>query len=505
MRLPFPTHIKLWHSGAFATVLCLFELLEGTPPFFVLFVFVYILLATVAFNLAGGLSTPSGAYVFANASLSLIFVLCAKVLIGEAADVNLRSPMTSIMVYTGGMAGILLAVKLSHWFIPKVAILDRDNLNVDMRQIAIACIASGIIIPTIAGFFYTGAGSLGSALNQFGFFLPLGLMLAVYDQIRSSNGRSSVNIFFILGSLYAILTGAILGTSKQALFTPLAAYLVVCGAMQFRLRIIHIATLSISSFLMLYYMVPYDQIVRNYTHDATTFEVRWDTAMYWLNHLDELRAEYNISNEDVAISRGPHYFSEDRGLLERLGMIGMDDALINITEINGTYGYRPLAVAYGNIVPHFLWKNKPDYDFANVFGHELGLLAYEDFTTSIAFGPSAMAYHMGKWVGVLLIMPVVTLMLFIAVNSTTGTIERSPWTLIFTLYFLHTGPEGDLGEMIIITFLVTGIVIVSVYTARFALPLLGALFFPARHTSIPQRGSAPLPFTASSLPTSDHR
>jgi len=252
-------------------------------------------------------------------------------------------------------------------------------------------------------------------------------------------------------------------------------------------------------------MVPYDQIVRNYTHDATTFEVRWDTAMYWLNHLDELRAEYNISNEDVAISRGPHYFSEDRGLLERLGMIGMDDALINITEINGTYGYRPLAVAYGNIVPHFLWKNKPDYDFANVFGHELGLLAYEDFTTSIAFGPSAMAYHMGKWVGVLLIMPVVTLMLFIAVNSTTGTIERSPWTLIFTLYFLHTGPEGDLGEMIIITFLVTGIVIVSVYTARFALPLLGALFFPARHTSIPQRGSAPLPFTASSLPTSDHR
>lgn len=496
MRIPFPERIKPWHAGIFAVVLCTMEILEGTSLLFTLCVFGYVMLATAAFNLAGGLYRASGAFVFANSLLSLIVALCIKVFIGEPADGNLRDPLTSILVYMVGMGAILVAVVASRFMVPRTALLDRAKIEDDIRQIAVGCVATGILLPLVAAYLNSGQGSLGSALNQFQDFIPLGLVLAIYYEIISSNGRRSMNAIIFIGSVYVVLFGGILSTSKAALFTPLASYIVVCGALRYRLRMVTLIGTSFVCFILFYFLVPYDQIVRVYVQDVSTFGERWDASMYWLEHIQEVRATYNIINVDIALSHGPHFYNEDRGILERFGMIAMDDALINITDINGTYGYQPMIVAVDDLVPHILWQNKPTYSYNNTYGHEIGVLSPDDMTTSISFGPSADAYHMGGWYGVFFLMPLVITVLFIMVDSVAGSIKRSPWGLAYTVFFLHAAPESSLGTCLDNAFISSGILVVTVYLARYILPVIANVFLPEQRRVRILRVPRSLPKTA---------
>ena len=504
MRIPFPERIKPWHAGCFAAILCLFELLEGTHPFFVLCVFAYIMTATVAFNLAGGLTRASGAYILFNALLGILVSLCGKAVLWEPADATLRAPTTTILVYTVSMMVFLFAIAVSRRLLPKVPLLERGDKADDTRQIAVGCLAAGIGLAMMRLYVNTGYGSIGSAINQMAFFVPLGITLAVYDRIRTSGGRSSASITALVGCVYLVTLGGILGTSKQGIFTPLAAYLVACGALRYRFRLLGVATLGMIMFVAVYYMVPYDQVVRNYTRNYTSFSDQIAGARYWLNHMDEVRTEYNFTTEEVANSRGPRYFSEDRGFLERLGMIAMDDALIDITDINGTFGLHPVAVAFENLIPHVIWRNKPDYDFNNTFAHELGLLSYDDLTTGISFGPGADAYHEAGWFGVLLVLPLVMLLLFTLVDSVTGDIRKTPWGLAFTVYFLHAAPEGCMGVCIGLTTIVF-ILVVTVYAARSFLPVIANIFLKERRRvfMVPRAHSFPKA-SALNATTGDH-
>ncbi|MDR3734444.1 MAG: hypothetical protein P4L10_02785 [Acidobacteriaceae bacterium] len=500
MRIPFPERITPWHAGLFAILLCVLEVLQGTQPLFAAFVFIYIMLATLAFNLAGGLYRASGAYVFANAILGLIFSQCAKVFLGEPADLNLRAPMTTILVYTAGMGSILAAVAISRRVRLKVPLLERGHTTDNIRQMAIGCITVGIALSFVLSVIGNDNGSIGAVLNQFVFFLPLGMLLAVYDEIRSSGGRRSVNLFLIIGSLFMILYGGILGTSKQAIFTPLVAYVVVCGALRYKFKLMGLAAMALVTFFMLYYLVPYSQVVRNYTRDLPTYSERIDAANYWLSHIDDVRTEYKANDEDIALDTAPHYYTQDRGFLERLGMVAMDDALIDATDSKGKFGYSPMVIGVLNLVPHFIWPNKPSINVNNVFAHEIGLLSDEDFTTSVSFGPSADAYHEGKWAGVLILMPLVMVTLFIIADSVTGSVRRSPWGFAFLVYFLHLAPEGSLGTCLTVAFTVTGILIVTVFATRYALPLVGSLIFPERRKTVAVRKVSEFPKRAAPPP-----
>jgi hypothetical protein len=501
MRIPFPERITPWHAGCFAAILCTFELLQGTDPLFVLCVFAYIMMATVAFNLAGGLFRPSGAYVMANAVLCLILAQCAKVVLGEPADSNLHDPITTILVLTGGMASILFAVVVSRRLIPRMALLEHGDVIEDNRQIAIGCIAVGMVMPFLVGLIGSNEpGSFSSALNQFSLFLPLGIVLATYDEIRSSRGRRSINVFVLLGGLYVIGFWGILGTSKQGLFIPLVSYSVVCGALRYRFRFAGIVGMALAGFVMLYYLVPFSQVVRNYTRTISDVGERLDASIYWLENIDEVRAEYNKDNDSIALSAGPHYYNEDRGFLERLSMMDMDDALIDVADHGTKFGYSSMIVAIENLVPHFIWADKPSTNFANVYGHEVGLLGDQDNETSISFGPSADGYFMGGWTGVLLVMPIVLTLMFIVVDSVAGDIRKTPWGLVYTVFFFHSAPESSLGGCIGTSAQTTIILLITVYTARYVLPLVGNLFFPERRKSVLMRKVREFPKTVAPPP-----
>ena len=86
----------------------------------------------------------------------------------------------------------------------------------------------------------------------------------------------------------------------------------------------------------------------------------------------------------------------------------MDDALINITEQGQVFGISPIWASFSNLIPHFLWPSKPRLYYGTLYAQEIGgLLSEDDTTTGISFSPTAEAFHMARWIGVLIVAPIV--------------------------------------------------------------------------------------------------
>ncbi len=103
MRLPFPERIPLQRVLFAALVLVGLQQLQRTSLVFSIFSFLFIVIAAITFNTAGGFTRPSGSYVFFYSVLGLIVGLIYKAYLGEPADSNLRNPILTIQVFTGGI------------------------------------------------------------------------------------------------------------------------------------------------------------------------------------------------------------------------------------------------------------------------------------------------------------------------------------------------------------------------------------------------------------------
>src|SRR5260370_24035263 len=99
MRLPFPDHVSIATVCYFAGTLCVIQLLQGTNPTFSLFSAGYIVAAATAFNVGGGFTRTTGAFVFFNSVFGVITCLCMKAYLREAADSNLQAPLLTVGIY----------------------------------------------------------------------------------------------------------------------------------------------------------------------------------------------------------------------------------------------------------------------------------------------------------------------------------------------------------------------------------------------------------------------
>ena len=162
MRLPFPERIPMVPVFIFAGILCAVQLLQGTNAIFSLCCFFYVLVAAYAFNIAGGFTRTSGAFVFFNATGTVILGLCMKAYLGEAADTNLLSPLLTMNVYLVGMCMMCVAVYLTRKFATKRALLGKMVTDSNMQTATVGCLIAGILM-SVAGFVIPAGSGPSSA------------------------------------------------------------------------------------------------------------------------------------------------------------------------------------------------------------------------------------------------------------------------------------------------------------------------------------------------------
>ena len=487
MRLPFPDHISLVAVCYFAGTLCVIQLLQGTNPTFSLFASAYIVVAAIAFNVAGGFSRTTGAFVFFNSVLGVIIGLCLKVYLGEPADSNLRDPNLTMSVYLAGMCMMLVAIFLSRRLSAKHALLGKMVTDANMQTATVGCMVAGFII-FFAGFFVSGGnGTVWSALNQINRFFPLAVMMGVLNASRRSGGTRSVSFPVLVSGTFMFITG-VLAFSKEAMITPFVCWLMAAASQRYRISRFQMGGIFVVAFLIFYYLVPYSQYGRTYKEEGSPFNV--DATLTLLSDLDYVREQYYQSATGTLEDRVQGYFDKPQGFFDRLEMISIDDALINHTQQFGTFGITPVIQSFENVVPHFIWPDKPSLMAGNTYAHEVGLLAEEDTSTGVSFSSTSVAFHLLGWPGIFLLAPAIWLLLFTVFDSLCGDVRKAPWGLLVMVLFAHAAPEGDINSIIYMCFYAAFGIIFAAVMGAYVMPVLGTFFIGPEGISL--RRGAPI-------------
>jgi len=470
MRLPFPEHVPLVPVFYFAALLCAIQQLQGTNSTFSLLSFFYIIAAAVAFNVAGGFTRTTGSFIFFNSILSLILGLCVKAYLGEPGDSNLQSPVLTVAVYLGGMCMMLVAAYLSRKVATKRALLGRMVTDTNMQTATVGSLVSGILIFVAVSTLPSGNGSVLSALNQLNRFLPLAVFLGVLNTIRRSGGTRSTNFPVMLAGGIMFLIG-LLSYGKEAMFTPFVCWLLAAASQRFNMSRSQLAGAAFVTFVVFYYLVPYSQYGRSFKEENGA--VNFQTSLSLLSNLGQVREEYFETAEGSNDDRVQGYFNHPEGFFDRLQMVSIDDAIINHTDQFGTVGGYPVIQSFENVVPHFIWPDKPPLLTGNVYAHEIGLLSEDDNTTGISFSSTAVAFHLLGWFGIFLLAPALWFLLFTVFDSLCGDTRKSPWGLIVLVLYTHAAPEGDINSIVYMIFFSAFAVIFAAVLGAYLMPIIG--------------------------------
>lgn len=480
MRLPFPERIPVKYAVSFAALLGIAQVAEGTTAIFSLCSFFFIIIATLAFNRAGGFTRPSGGYVFFYAVLAVIVGLFWKVVLGEPGNSNLTQPNLTIEAALGCISAMYFAVFVSRKLMTKKALLDEVVKQGDMFRASVGCLVMGIVLAVVTVIPHQ-SGSIISALGQLNQFLPLAIILGTISQIRRTGGASSVSLPAVIAGLIIFCIGLV-GFSKQGIFLPPLCWLMAAASQRYKITLNQTIGFILGMFFLGYYLVPYAQYGRDYRTGTYSGDI--GVSLSLLSNLGDVRQQAQQAAAAQADQGRQGYFNTPQGFLDRLQMISPDDALLNVTEENGTIGLAPIALEFENVIPHFLWPGKPVINMGNMYAHEIGSIAPDDFTTGISFSPMGEAYHTEGWGGIFLLAPALWIMLFILFDYLCGDAHKSPWGLLAIILFSHVAPEGMLGSIFYMcTYGAVGIIFAA-FTAGYVMPILGSLFIGMQRPSL---------------------
>jgi hypothetical protein len=474
VRLPFPASIPIVPLFFFALTLCAIQISQGTNSGFALGCFLYILVAGHAFNVAGGFTRTSGAFIFFNSVLGVIIGLCMKAYLGEPADSNLFSPNLTIAVLLAGMCMMLLAIYLVKRVAPRRALLGRMVTDAKMQNATVGSLIAGVLLNIAFVVVPSGSGSVLSALNQLNRFFPMAIILGVINTIRRSGGKRSVNLPVLLAGFMMFWIG-LFGFSKEGMFTPFLCWILGIASQRYKLSRAQVIGAILATIFIFRYLVPYAQYGRNFREESTS-AATYSTVFSLLSNLEEVRREYLATSADSYEERVLGYYNHPQGFFDRLQMISIDDALITRTAQFGTFGYYPIVVAFENLVPHFIWPDKPLLLSGNIYAHEVGILGEEDESTGVSFSSTSTAFHLGGWKGVFLLAPAIWFLLFFVFESLCGDVRETPWGILVLVLYGHAAPEGDIGNMVYdATYAAFGIVFAAI-VGSYVAPLIGTLF-----------------------------
>jgi hypothetical protein len=476
VRIPFPERVSYLTALIAATLLMLVQQLEHTDKLFSLLCFVYVIITVLAFNVAGGMYRPAGAYIGFTALLNALIGLAAKGFLGEPANSNLQAPVTTMLVYVGGMSALLAAVLVERSIRPTRPLVERWFPTISLRSVYLGAAVMGI---TSNAIWITSPkiGNFAHFLHNVDVLLPFSLILGVIYTVRSSDGKHSVTPF-LLGLMVLQTLDGVAQFSKQGLLTPAFCWALGAGIARYRMKLVSGVLILISGFMLLHYGLPIVQVGKDIEHGNDQV-VNFQKVRDLFLHFDQTKAEYEASNDE---EESPVlYYNHPQGFLDRLSFLSTDDLLIQESDQDGQIGYLPVIEGFENLVPHFLWADKPTPYFGNLYAHDLGLLPDDDMSTGVSFGAAADAYKEGGFVGVLVMMPLLFTVIFCSISLVVGDVRNHPAAILLVLAVAHVGPEGMLpGAILLLQYL--AVVVGFGFMARYVFPLVAAAALPPPQT-----------------------
>jgi hypothetical protein len=480
MRAPIPDRIKPSYLAVVILFIFVAQELAGTNVLFALLIAVYIALWGTAFNLSGGLRYPSGSFIFANGLLSVVVGFGAKALLFQRGESNLKDPISTMVCYCVGMAGMLVVAYLVQSLRSRLPLLPGFDSNEELNRASIICLVVGIgLIALFSNSIFTSEGSLLSALRQINGFPVMSILLATTYQIHHSKGARSVNWVVVVGIAINVAYGLVF-FGKQGMFIGFLAWFMAAALQDYDFKPKQIIGLTLGLAFMIYYLVPYSQYVRVYGSRTGSTRENIPIALEYLSDLSRTRQLYLDTISDYDVLDEAHLYDKREGFLDRLIIVAADDQLIDYTNHGHVFGLTPMYTAYANIIPHFLWKNKPSLNGGNAYAHELGGVADEDTTTGVSFSATADAFHEASWLGLLLLMPVNLFICFLTIDSVAGSARYSQFAMLPIIQMFTIGSDTGLGTSVYLaTYGILSLFVIS-YTTKTAGPFVINLFRPRR-------------------------
>ena len=465
----------LW-ALIFTTILVVVQLLEKTDPRYSFLTFCFFMLSVFAFNVAGGFSRPSGAYIFSFSLLVVVVGTVGKAFIGEPAQTNLQNPLLLMSTYIASIGGMLLAAFISQKFATTTdgiaSILQIRTLR--YYEAALGCVLLYFFLnfggPILPG----GGGQILHSLQVINLFLPLSILLSTIAAVRESGGRRSTNALSLFTMTYTLYLGMITFT-KQGIFTPITCWALGVAWARFRLGLVHLVFIAFFAVIGSTLLSPISQVGRDDIVTGTTAE-RIAIVEHYLTNRADLLERSHVG--DVAdLDKRMFYYDRSYGLLDRLSMLPNDSVLIDFTDTGHYFGYLPVTASFANWVPHLIAPHKLEgvRVGGNAYMHEMGGLADEDTTTGISFSPTAEIFHVDGWRSLLLVAPPIWLLMFLTTNATCGDIRRQPLGLLYILTFAHVAPEGGIGAAIEMSRLLNLAFIMALLFSGYVAPVIGLL------------------------------
>ncbi len=449
MRLPFPTHLNMQYVLIGLTLMLFAQLLNGTDPLFAVLDCMALLFAALAFNVLGGLSTTSGALVFALAFSTYATAIFVKIFTFEPSNKNFLQPLTTITATALAWFGIMVSAWMSRKFIrprPLVGFSPRDMEN--LGNVAGALIVLGLLsqfLISAYGVNQAGAvedGSFWAILNQMNIFIPLAIVLGTYYSIQMSGGTKSMNWVVIVASLYVGGIG-FAAASKQGMYTPLFSYFLVCAGLRYRFRAMQVFLILLWVVFAIGFLFPWAQYARSFTRKPTlgqTLIATYD-ALRDPNTLPAMYRWYQDSqvlNEDI--NQVQLCYDHPHGLIDRESLVCSDDALIDLTLHTSIVGPDYLLRGTAMVIPHFMWPGRPSIFLGNLYGRDTGLVGDNDETTQASFAPVGDAFREFGWSGVAAVLPIMFFFTFIIVDNVFGDSRDTPWGLMMVSWAAVSAP-----------------------------------------------------------------
>ena len=475
VRISLPERVPLPYAFVYASGLFLIQQLEHTSLYFSACSFLFIVISVLAFNLAGGLTRPSGGYIFFYSVLAVGLGLSVKAFLGERGDSNLLRPHLTITIYAVSSLGLLLAAATSRKFSKKRPLLENLVGDNNLSRATVGCLVLGVVLSIAGRTVDRGTGTALSAIFQINRFCELAIILGVTNTIRISGGRRSLNVPVLLASATLLTLGGFFGFSKEGFFTPVICWALAASAQRFRMSTAQLVSAALLLLFMTYYLVPYSQYGRSLMRPGLGASL--DLSIQLLSDLPSVRRKFEAQQAADLAGESAGYFTRPQGIFDRLQMISFDDMLTDATERQGPEGFYPILEDFENLIPHVFWPGKPAILWGNVYAHEAGVnIGDEDVSTGISFSPTGEAYHLGQWVGMLVLAPCLWSLLFLVFDSLCGDVRKSPWGLLALTAFAHAAPEGLLAGLIYSIGYVSFAITFAAVMTGYVMPILGGLF-----------------------------